>query len=201
MRPDVLTLGPAPDYAQRRERLLEQGLLLDGVRLLNIYEHFRDHGWGDQAPTGEARGPEPASGQRGADGPTGAPWRDVYRLPDTKRPGDRLPARRRHALPAHAARSASLQGWWRGRIQLVGRGRRGRRRVPDRRAVVPALDPRSRGRATSGRSCSWTRASSSPTSSRCAARRHPSDLPDAQHPRGAGRGAGTRPSTPSTSAC
>ena len=47
VRPEVLTLGAAPDYPERRDRLREQGLLLEDMPLLNIFDHYRDHGWGD----------------------------------------------------------------------------------------------------------------------------------------------------------
>src|SRR5688572_10880032 len=52
-RPELITLGAAVDLAEREAELRERGLLADGVRTLNIYEHFRAHGWGDAAPTGE----------------------------------------------------------------------------------------------------------------------------------------------------
>ena len=96
--------------ARRRARLRrsgatmlrERGLLTDGVGLLNIYEHYREHGWGDQEPTGEeladlgahriARGTDARRRARGAS-PTACP---DERLRDL-----RLPAPRRLAVPAH----------------------------------------------------------------------------------------------------
>src|SRR5918998_104549 len=54
------------------------------VRTLNIYEHFREHGWGDQAPTGEElrdlRAHKIAEDDR-----DGVPWRVTYRPPDEPR--------------------------------------------------------------------------------------------------------------------
>jgi poly(glycerol-phosphate) alpha-glucosyltransferase len=85
VRPDLLMLGAEPDLPGRRASLVEHGLLVEGVRLLNIYEHYRDHGWGDREPTGELadlrrhRIAEETT-------PDGAPWRNVYQLPDAERP-------------------------------------------------------------------------------------------------------------------
>ena len=39
---DVVTFDERPDYPAVRERLRERGALCDGIRILNIYEHFRD---------------------------------------------------------------------------------------------------------------------------------------------------------------
>jgi poly(glycerol-phosphate) alpha-glucosyltransferase len=122
VRPDVLTLGPAPDYAQRRELLREQGQLVEGVGLLNIYEHFREHGWGDQAPTGKELEDLGRHRLREEHGPDGTPWRLVHRLPDTQRPvidyvrADGTPYLR---MPAF---SLNYKAWWRGTIQMVGAG-------------------------------------------------------------------------------
>jgi poly(glycerol-phosphate) alpha-glucosyltransferase len=119
VRPDVLTLGPAPDYAQRREQLREQGQLIEGMRLLNIYEHFREHGWGDHEPTAELDDLS-AHLLREERGPDGTPWRRVYRLPGEERPvidyvrADGTPYLR---MPAF---SINYKSWWRGRIQMVG---------------------------------------------------------------------------------
>src|SRR3712207_3696575 len=53
-RPELITLGAAVDLAERERELRERGLLHEGVRTRNIYEHFREHGWGAGAvPTGE----------------------------------------------------------------------------------------------------------------------------------------------------
>src|SRR5687768_6532092 len=56
VRPQVLTLGAAPDYDRRQELLRERGLLSDTVDLLNIYEHFGERGWGE----GQRGGAPPA---------------------------------------------------------------------------------------------------------------------------------------------
>lgn len=119
VEPVVLTLGPAADYAERRELLREQGQLIEGMRLLNIYEHFRTHGWGDQAPTGEALADLGEHVLREEPGPDGVPWRLVHRLPGEQRPvidylrADGSPYLR---MPAF---SINYKSWWRGRIQMI----------------------------------------------------------------------------------
>src|SRR5215207_1121110 len=52
VRPEVLALGPAPDSAERRAALLEQGALVEEIATRNLYDHYREHGWGDE-PAGE----------------------------------------------------------------------------------------------------------------------------------------------------
>jgi poly(glycerol-phosphate) alpha-glucosyltransferase len=86
VRPDVLTLGAAPDYPQRRAILREQGLLIDELRLLNIYEHYRDHGWGEQEPTGAELADLTRHRVREDATADGSPWRTVYQLPGSKLP-------------------------------------------------------------------------------------------------------------------
>ena len=130
----------------------------------------------------------------------GTPWRAIYRLPDGQLPiydylrADGTPFLRIPRVRPTAARAA-------GPTILARRPRRARScgEFAIARPVVPAVDPRARG-ATSARSSSSTRASSSRTSCRS---------------RGAGctcstrcttctcsrRAAGTRRCNPSTSAC
>jgi poly(glycerol-phosphate) alpha-glucosyltransferase len=122
VRPDVLTLGAAPDYPARRATLREQGLLIDELRLLNIYEHYREHGWGDQEPTGATL--EDLSEYRVREDATaeGEPWRTVYQLPGTKLPiyeylrADGSPFLR---IPAF---SLTYKSSWPDRIQQIGAG-------------------------------------------------------------------------------
>jgi poly(glycerol-phosphate) alpha-glucosyltransferase len=82
---ELLTLGAASDHAERCEQLREQGLVLDGTPIRNIFEHYRDHGWGNAQPTGEL---EDLSRHRIREEttPSGAPWRTVYRPPEGPRP-------------------------------------------------------------------------------------------------------------------
>jgi poly(glycerol-phosphate) alpha-glucosyltransferase len=83
-RPELITLGAAVDLAEREAELRERGLLADGVRTHNIYEHFRAHGWGDAAPTGEELR-DLSQWKIGEDGRDGEPWRVTYRPPDEPR--------------------------------------------------------------------------------------------------------------------
>ena len=47
---EVLTLGPVPDSGRRRAGLLEQGALSEAIVTRNLYDHYREHGWGDEPP-------------------------------------------------------------------------------------------------------------------------------------------------------
>jgi poly(glycerol-phosphate) alpha-glucosyltransferase len=84
VRPDVLTLGAAPDYEERRQLLLERGLLIEQVGLLNIYEHYRERGWGECQPTGKRLADLSAHRIREEQRPDGSPWRIAYRPPDSR---------------------------------------------------------------------------------------------------------------------
>jgi poly(glycerol-phosphate) alpha-glucosyltransferase len=81
VRPTVLAFGAAPDYDERRRVLLERGLLSDQVSLLSIYDHYREHGWGDAQPAGELADLE-AGRVSEEERPDGTPWRISYRLPE-----------------------------------------------------------------------------------------------------------------------
>jgi poly(glycerol-phosphate) alpha-glucosyltransferase len=83
-RPDVVVLGAAPDYEERRQELLERGLLTEEIGLLNIYEHFRAHGWGDQQPIGKELADLGAYRIREEEDAHGAPWRITYRVPEER---------------------------------------------------------------------------------------------------------------------
>ena len=50
VRPEVLALGPVPDSDARRAALLEQGALIEEIATRNLYDHYREHGWGDEPP-------------------------------------------------------------------------------------------------------------------------------------------------------
>ena len=85
VRPSVLAFGGAPDYDERRRVLLERGLLNDQVELLNLYDHYREHGWREAAPTGEPL-PDLSARKVGEEERSdGTPWRVSYRLPGTGR--------------------------------------------------------------------------------------------------------------------
>ena len=81
VRPTVLAFGAYPDYEERRRVLLERGLMSEHESLLNIYDHYREHGWGAAEPGGEL---EDLGRRRVAEEerPDGTPWRIAYRLPE-----------------------------------------------------------------------------------------------------------------------
>jgi poly(glycerol-phosphate) alpha-glucosyltransferase len=53
VEPTVLSFGANSDLDERREVLLDRGLLAHGVGLANIYEDYRDTDWrpGSRCPT------------------------------------------------------------------------------------------------------------------------------------------------------
>ena len=75
---DVLTFDSNRRYDATRAALTQAGQLTGGMRLLNLYEHYREHGWGEDAPTGETL-PEPTGLKRvELKHPDGSPWRTSY---------------------------------------------------------------------------------------------------------------------------
>lgn len=81
--PTVLTLNAANDYADRRRICLERGLLLPGMPLLNIYEHYRERDWDEEADAGaplEDLSPHLTAEEQLTDG---TPWRTTYERPTT----------------------------------------------------------------------------------------------------------------------
>lgn len=88
IRPSVLTFGAATDLDERREKLLERGLLRPDVDLLNVYEHFRDTDWeGNKVPAAGRRELTDLSRhlKREQTFPDGSPWRRTYREPHAER--------------------------------------------------------------------------------------------------------------------
>ena len=75
---DVLTFDPSRRYDTIRAELVRADELTGGMRVLNLYEHYRENGWGDEAPTGETLpdpvGLEPVEVAH----PDGSPWRTAY---------------------------------------------------------------------------------------------------------------------------
>jgi poly(glycerol-phosphate) alpha-glucosyltransferase len=83
LSPSVLTFSAANDYDDRRRVLLERGLLLPEISLLNIYEHYREHSWSSSDGAGQALPelrPNLVSEEQFVDG---TPWRLTYKLPGT----------------------------------------------------------------------------------------------------------------------
>ena len=122
VRPDILSLGPATDYPQQRERLREQGQLVDGMRLLNLYEHFRDNGWGDDQPTGETLEDISRDRTREDVGVDGSVYRLIHKLPGEERPLIDYVRRDGSTYLRMPAFSINYKSWWRGRILRVGEG-------------------------------------------------------------------------------
>jgi poly(glycerol-phosphate) alpha-glucosyltransferase len=75
---DVLTIDAFSEYDQLRRHLHDSGLLSGGMRLLNLYEHYRVQGWGAETGTGEQL--EAPSGLDAVEisHPDGSPWRKAY---------------------------------------------------------------------------------------------------------------------------
>lgn len=78
---DVLCFDPSTHYDQVREQFVGAGLLTDGMRLLNMYEHYRDAGWGEE--TGSGEGLPALAGVRPEEvsHPDGSPWKTAWRNP------------------------------------------------------------------------------------------------------------------------
>ena len=86
MRPDVLTLGATNDHDERREIMLERGLLVEGIGWRNIYEHYLEHGWGDRPGTGEPLADLGPHRTNERFRPDGSPWRITYKVPGAHLP-------------------------------------------------------------------------------------------------------------------
>ena len=117
VRPDLIVLGAAPDHEQRRQELLERGLLVDGIGMLNIYDHYREHGWGTREPLDrELADLAPHRVQEEEDA-AGTPWRVTYRVP-----GERYATYdylRRDGTPYLRIPAFGLAGGSRGRGQVL----------------------------------------------------------------------------------
>ena len=120
---EVLTLGPAPDSERRRAALLEQGALVEGIVMLNIYEHYREHGWGDEPP-GEPLDDLSRARERGAAARGRPVLRIVHRYPRRRPQGLRLPARATGARSCACPRTSSPTGVVAG-LDPAGRRRTG----------------------------------------------------------------------------
>ena len=90
IHPTMLTFAAANDYPDRRDLLIERGLLLPEISLLNIYDHYRRHGWSDA--DGSGRGLRDLSRHTVSEqmSPDGSPWRVVHRLPGGRHIADYL---------------------------------------------------------------------------------------------------------------
>jgi len=80
---DVLCFDPSRGYDQVRAQWYASGLLSDGMRLLNLFEHYRQFGWGPEPGTGESL-PELEGLQSVEKGhPDGSWWQTSYLEPAT----------------------------------------------------------------------------------------------------------------------
>jgi poly(glycerol-phosphate) alpha-glucosyltransferase len=75
---DVLTFDPSPHYDRVRTELLATGHLDPGMSVLNLFEHYRDAGWGDEQPSGEVVEPPPGCTATPFWHPDGTPWKTEY---------------------------------------------------------------------------------------------------------------------------
>ena len=75
---DVLSIDAFSEYDQVRSELRASGLLSDNVRLLNLYEHYRAHPWGDERGSGEQLEPVTELEVVEIAHPDGSPWRKAY---------------------------------------------------------------------------------------------------------------------------
>ena len=112
VRPTVLAFGAYPRYEERRRVLLERGLLSEHVSLLCIYDHYREHGWGDAEPAGEL---EDLSARKVAEDS----WRIAYRLPEGRLVYDYLRADGTPYLRIPQFGTADKASW-RTTIQRIG---------------------------------------------------------------------------------
>lgn len=81
IHPTMLTFAAAHDHADRRDVLIERGLLLPEISLLNIYDHYRLNDWPDARGSGTALkdlSRHTVSEEMTADG---SPWRIAHSLP------------------------------------------------------------------------------------------------------------------------
>jgi poly(glycerol-phosphate) alpha-glucosyltransferase len=86
--PTILTFNPVTDLEERREKLLERGLLLEEISTRNIYAHYRQSGWGPPPADGRTAAPVEDLGDRLVQEetfPDGSPWRKTYRISDKGR--------------------------------------------------------------------------------------------------------------------
>lgn len=81
---DVLCFDPSSGYDGVRAQWRAGGLLSDRMRLLNIYEHYRSFGWGDEPSSGERLlVPEDLEAVEKRH-PDGTPWQTSYVDPQTR---------------------------------------------------------------------------------------------------------------------
>ena len=75
---DVLTFDPSPNYDRYRAALRASGRLADDAQVLNLYEFYRDHDWGDEPAIGMTLPPLPHGTARRVWHEDGTPWKIEY---------------------------------------------------------------------------------------------------------------------------
>lgn len=90
LHPTILTFAAANDYPDRRDLLIERGLLLPEISLLNIYDHYRLHGWPEEDGSGKALKDLSRHTVIEQMCPDGSPWRIVHSLPGGRHIADYL---------------------------------------------------------------------------------------------------------------
>jgi poly(glycerol-phosphate) alpha-glucosyltransferase len=164
IHPTMLTFAAANNYPDRRNLLLERGLLLPEISLLNIYDHYRLHGWPDA--DGSGKGLKDLSRHTVIEqmSPDGSPWRVVHSLPGGRHIADylrpdgtvylRIPLfdfRKAETWPRKIRRVAesgeitgsfnSLGEWFRGWVRELTAGDERAFVFMESRGVVPHLVP------------------------------------------------------------
>lgn len=80
--PTILTFNAVTDLDQRRQIMLERGLLLPEISTLNLYRHYRQSGWEDEDRPGEDLEDLRRYKIREECLADGSPWRVVYGPPE-----------------------------------------------------------------------------------------------------------------------
>jgi poly(glycerol-phosphate) alpha-glucosyltransferase len=83
---DVLCFDPSSRYDAIRAELHGQGLLAPDMRLLNIFEHYRDVGWGEAVGSGEQLERLDGMDIEEVQHPDGTPWQTSYLDPLSGKP-------------------------------------------------------------------------------------------------------------------
>lgn len=82
---DVLCFDPSRGYDRVRAEWWRDGLLSDGMQLLNIFEHYRTAGWGDDRGSGKGLAELPGLQAVAKRHPDGSPWQTSYVDPSSGR--------------------------------------------------------------------------------------------------------------------
>lgn len=81
IHPTMLTFAAAHDFSDRRDVLIERGLLLPEISLLNVYDHYRLNGWREAGGSGKPLKDLSRHTTSEEMFPDGSPWRVTHSLP------------------------------------------------------------------------------------------------------------------------